>query len=839
VQLPVTLSVIAVLLMVISIAQPLAVIVRLPFSVLLAVIGIVIGGVALFLWNTNLTDAFNEPARAILDFPVGSQVFLYIFLPTLLFQTSLTLDVRRMMPDWVPIFVLAVLAVLIATIVIAFALVPIAGQPLVVCLMLGAIVATTDPISVVGIFRDIGAPARLGRLVEGESLLNDAAAITLFSVFLAALAAGRPLAITDAGLHFLWALLGGAAFGYGGGRAAAWLIGSIPDFRPAKVSISFALPYLVYIVCEQVLGVSGVIGVVIAGITLNLLGPSRASPDGWSYLTGVWEQVAFWASSMVFMLAAILVPRLLADLTWFDLVLILVVTIAALVARVLVLFGILPLLTGLGLSPAVSPSYRVVILWGGLRGAVTLALALTVSENHAVSDEAHRFVALLATGFVLFTLLVQGTTMQWLIRSLRLDRLSSRDVALRGQVLAVALEDVREAVERAAESYQVESATALAEARRYAERIDRAAAETEQGQGLSDRDRLSLGLVTLAGREREVVLEHYKARTVSTELVQPLLAQAELLLDRARTGGRLEYQRTVRQTLAFDRQVRIAQFLYRWVKISRFLEQGLAQRFELLFATRIVIDELVPFIDRKIVPILGTRVGELLREILERRREATNAALEALQLQYPSYAESLERRLLRKVALRQEELEYDVLFADGLIGPELHANLRRTVEAERKKGEGQPRLDLALDRQTLVGQLPLFADLSQEQRGLIARLLRPVFAVPGERLIRRGDPGDAVYFIASGAVEVNAPGHKVRLGRGEVVGEIALLTGHPRLADVYAIGYCSLLRLAARDFQMFLNRYPGVREHIEAVARQRVAANGDAEQGAEEARATL
>jgi CPA1 family monovalent cation:H+ antiporter len=828
VELPIVLSVLAVLLVVISLAQPLAGIVRLPFSVLLAVIGIIIGAGATFLWYTELTDAFNEIARAVLDFPVGSTVFLYVFLPTLLFQTALTLDVRRMAPDWVPILVLAVFAVLIATLVIGFALVPFAGQPLVVCLLLGAIVATTDPIAVVGIFRDIGAPARLGRLVEGESLLNDAAAITLFGVFLAVLVAGQPLNLIDASLSFSRTLIGGALVGYVGARAAAWLIGSIPAHRPAKVSISFALPYLVYIVSEQVLGVSGVIGVVVAGMTLNLLGPGRASPDGWSYLTGIWEQVAFWASSLVFVLAAILVPRLLADLTWIDLGLILVVTAAALLARVLVLFGVLPLLTVMHLSPSVSSPYRLVILWGGLRGAVTLALALAVTENYALSAEVKRFVAILATGFVLFTLLVQGTTMRWLIQGLGLDRLSPRDMALRGQVLAVALENVREAVEDVAELYKVGSATALAEARRYAERIDQAAAQTGQGQALSDLERLSLGLVTLAGRERDVVLEHYRARTVSAALVQPLLAQGELLLDKARGGGRTEFQRAVKQTLAFDWRFDIAQFLHRRFNISGFLERLLARRFEMLFATRIVVEELLPFIDRKIVPILGARVAEVLREIMERRREAIDGALEALRLQYPSYAESLERRLLRKTALRQEELEYDVLLADGLIGPELHANLRRSVDEERRKAEIQTRLDLALNAPELVAQLPLFSEFSEGQLAALAKLLRPIFAAPGERLIRRGDPGDAVYFVASGALEVSVPGHKVRLGRGDFVGEIALLTGLPRQSDVHAISYCFLLRLDVRDFQMFLAEHPAIRRHIEEVAAQRIASNEEA-----------
>ena len=72
--------------------------------------------------------------------------------------------------------------------------------------------------------------------------------------------------------------------------------------------------------------------------------------------------------------------------------------------------------------------------------------------------------------------------------------------------------------------------------------------------------------------------------------------------------------------------------------------------------------------------------------------------------------------------------------------------------------------------------------------------------------LRRGDPGDAVYFIASGAAEVSIPGHKIRLGRGDFVGEIALLTGKPRQSDVHAIGYCFLLRLDVRDFKAFLDR---------------------------------
>ena len=312
------LLVLALFLVLIGLMQPLAVRLKLPLTVVLAIAGMVIGAGALFLLRTPATDAFNELAASILLLPIGSEVFLYVFLPTLLFQTALTLEVRRMLDDWVPILVMAVLAVVIATFVIGFALAPFGVQPLVICLIVAAIVATTDPSAVVSIFRDISAPTRLGRLIEGESLMNDAAAISLFGVFVA-------LAITEdavepgvAALDFLVTLLGGCAFGYLATRVGVVLLHAVREFRMAEMSISLALPYLIFILAEQVLGVSGVIAVVFAGLTLNMIGPSRLRPEDWDYLTVTWDQLAYWAGTLIFTLAALLVPRLLGDVTWVE-----------------------------------------------------------------------------------------------------------------------------------------------------------------------------------------------------------------------------------------------------------------------------------------------------------------------------------------------------------------------------------------------------------------------------------------------------------------------------------------------------------------------------------------
>ena len=126
--------------------------------------------------------------------------------------------------------------------------------------------------------------------------------------------------------------------------------------------------------------------------------------------------LAHWAGALIFILAALLIPRLLEEVRLADFTLVGVVILAAIAARAVILFGLLPLADRAASSrPPVERPYRVAILWGGLRGAVTLALALAVTESFRVPDEIQRVVGILATGFTLFTLIVQGTTLRWVI----------------------------------------------------------------------------------------------------------------------------------------------------------------------------------------------------------------------------------------------------------------------------------------------------------------------------------------------------------------------------------------------------------------------------------------
>ena len=231
--------------------------------------------------------------------------------------------------------------------------------------------------------------------MAGEALLNDAAAIALFTLLLTIQLGGQGGGAGTAALHFVRQFVGGLIFGYicarsrrracfPGSRTCAW-----------RRSVSpWRCPTSPIIVGERGLGVSGVVAAVAAGLVLNAIGQPRIAPGDWRFLHDLWEQLAFWASSLIFMLASLLRAaarnqRQLAR-RW---VLLLVLVVAALVARAVVLFALIPALTALRWSQHIDNRFKAVILWGGLRGAVTLALALAVTENRAIDPAVQRFIA--------------------------------------------------------------------------------------------------------------------------------------------------------------------------------------------------------------------------------------------------------------------------------------------------------------------------------------------------------------------------------------------------------------------------------------------------------------
>ena len=314
------------LLTLVCFMPPLAGRLKLPYSVLLAIVGCLLGIIIhLHGWAPSWIGDFLDSLER---FEISSETFLMVFLPVLLFETALSMNVRRLMDDIGPILMMAIVAVVVCTLVVGVTLDAISSYGLVVCLLLGAIVATTDPVAVVGIFREVGAPKRLTTLVEGESLFNDAASIALYSVLLAVLGGHGELSVSGVFNDFVVHFIGGGVAGFAMGRLACFLFAWLRGFPTAEITLTLTLAYLSFFISEHYLNVSGVVATVIAGLVVGSTGRTRMSPTTFEYLSSAWEQFGFWANSLIFLFAAMLIPKLMAAADWQELALVAVLFVA-------------------------------------------------------------------------------------------------------------------------------------------------------------------------------------------------------------------------------------------------------------------------------------------------------------------------------------------------------------------------------------------------------------------------------------------------------------------------------------------------------------------------------
>lgn len=288
------------------------------------------------------------------------------------------------------------------------------------------------------------------------------------------------------------------------------------------------------------------------------------------------------------------------------------------------------------------------------------------------------------------------------------------------------------------------------------------------------------------------------------------------------------YCGAVDKTLAFDWRFRLARYLHRRFGSAGFLSENLVKRFEVLSATIPVLNVRLNSGLAKVGEVVGEEAQSKLKEIVERRLALTTSAFDALELQYPQYSRTLKECHLGRIAVRLEESNYRSMYDGAVISSDVFNNLEIELNERLATLEAQPRLDLGLDAQQLLPRVPFFADLDAVRIAEIGSLMRPSLVVPGEHILKKGDVGDCMYFIASGVVEVSLDSGIVALGSGEFFGEMALINEAPRVADVTAKAFCDLLVLETREFHELLNTNPEVRARIYEIAEQRLKEPGKA-----------
>ncbi|MEB3223708.1 MAG: cation:proton antiporter [Candidatus Sericytochromatia bacterium] len=376
---------------------------RIPYALGLVVVGLAIGLPRL------MPKAHLDP-----------HVLFTLFLPPLLFEASLNLRTEALGAAWRPIAAFALLGTLLATLVGGGLLSLAVGLPLAVALVFGALIAPTDPISVMAVLKRLGIDHRLGLVVEAESLFNDGVAVVLFTVLLA-LAGGASLGLVDGVARFGLVVLGGAGLGLLVGALASWVTKAFDDHL-LEVTLTTLVAYGAYMAAEAA-HVSGVVAVVAAGLVVGNWGMRVGmSPTTRLAVHTFWEYAAFVVNSMVFLLVGI---EAAIVAWWTKLPLVLAAVAAVLVGRAVAVYGTAALL-GLARSP-VPLTWQHLLVWGGLRGALSMALALGLPAGMPFRDE----LVAMTFGVVLFSLLGQGLTVGRLAARLGLAGGPVHDAAYR------------------------------------------------------------------------------------------------------------------------------------------------------------------------------------------------------------------------------------------------------------------------------------------------------------------------------------------------------------------------------------------------------------------------
>ena len=402
-----------------------------PYTVILVVAGMMLAAI-------GMLPAFSF----ITAFELTPELLFYIFLPTLIFEAAYNVRLKKFYTSFFSISILSTLGLVIATLVVAFlgkALLGLAGIsiPLLPLLIFGSIISATDPVGVLALFKSLGAPERLSLMFEGESLFNDATAVALFLALLT-IAEGNGIidmsSIGSAGLMFLTMLGLGIILGLIIGKIFSWLIQASKHHELVTLLFMLVMAHTTFLLSELLneyllgmglmIGVSPIIATTMASMGLGNDGGLSIPPKIKYFVHHFWTQISFFVNSLIFLLVGILV----IEHNIFSDVLILPTIIGAFVvfvSRIISVYPILSVVGWLNLEERIPHSWRAIMSWASIRGALSIILVLTLPENLSFvgwtfSVSPHDFIVSLTLGSVLASLLGKMVTVPWVMKKLNI-----------------------------------------------------------------------------------------------------------------------------------------------------------------------------------------------------------------------------------------------------------------------------------------------------------------------------------------------------------------------------------------------------------------------------------
>jgi CPA1 family monovalent cation:H+ antiporter len=394
------------------------------------------------------------------EFKLTPELLFFILLPTLIFESAYNMSARKLVEDTKIVLLLSIVSLLVSTLVIAgllYGVLALLGVPVpfVITLLFGALISATDPVAVLALFKEYGAPRRLSLIFEGESLFNDATSVALFLVVLEIVVAGYH-GFTTIGmgvLSFTVMILGGIAFGVFMGGLFSKLVGLTRENETASITLTIVLAHATFILAEVIsshihigdfhVRISSIIATTVAALLMGNYGRSKIHPKAEEFVDKLWGHFAFLCNSLIFILIGIL----FVSVPFNDPVILTTVICTIFIVAFARAVSVYPIV---GLFNVLSPKDQYVprgwqhlLSWGSLRGALAVTMVLLIPENLTIpnwsleSVTPREFILALTVGCIFATLFIKATTIQTFMRRLKLDELT--DVEKIERVEATAL----------------------------------------------------------------------------------------------------------------------------------------------------------------------------------------------------------------------------------------------------------------------------------------------------------------------------------------------------------------------------------------------------------------